>query len=404
MNPPQEGTSSWKVRLDWRWAIIPGAIVYYALYWKTFANFILDIDHCELPLCDFQQFFYPAGQAVLQRAPLPPGFYYSNFAAALFAPLALLPLPVATVLWGIVQVLIAAGLFLITGRMLRGSASRYFFSLLFITSAPLINNFKWGQVSALIVLCVLGAFWLYEKGERSRSAMLLGAAAAIKFYPAVFLLVFIFKRDWKYLLSFLGTTIACLVVIPVLTMGPGRALAEQIGSLRSAAILSSTLALVNTDTQYFASVLARYANLSTASPGFTILVVAGYVLAAAVILMVYKLSASKAQGAVLWAGCLLFLTFPFWIPSAWPHYFVFLPSVQILVFEEIARPGARPRIGFFLLWLLAAFFSSILADQAVRDWFTYVWLGLILLGNLGTLLLAWLFVRRKIGPAVRASA
>ncbi|HTX92470.1 MAG TPA: glycosyltransferase family 87 protein [Anaerolineales bacterium] len=396
--------TAWIARLDFRVVGIALILILYAFVWKDFANFIHAIDHCPLAFCDFQQFYYPAGAAVLRQAALPVGFYYSSFAAVLFAPFALLPLSGALVVWGTVQVLAALALYLLPGRsLLKDKASRFVYTVLFFTSAAVLNNFKWGQISTLIVLGVFAAFLLYENGKRYWSAALLGAIVALKFFPAVFLLVFLFKKDWRYLLACAASAAACLLAVPAAAMGPARAFQLQVASGSSVTRMVSSVALVNTDTQYFASVLTRYFKIPVGSPAFLGLTILGYLVTLFVVYLAYRVVRSGRPDGPVWAACLLWMTVPFWIPSAWPHYFAFLPLAQALVFQALVQAGQPVRRGPFLLWLLSGLLASILAELALRDWFSFAWLGLILWGNLAALGLAWSVLRKMLQPAPQSA-
>jgi hypothetical protein len=400
-----ETLSTWMKRLDLRVVIVALILAFYALVWKSFDNFIIAIDHCPISFCDFRQFYYPAGRAVLEQTSLPNGFYYSSFAAVLFVPFSLLPMRASLIVWGIVQAAAAIALFLLpTIYWLKDKAARYVYTGLFFTSAALLNNFKWGQISTLMILGVFTAFLLYTKGKTVWSAVLLGAVIALKFYPAIFLLVFLFKRDWKYLLLCGLATVCCLVVVPALAMGPAQALRLQLASGTSLTKMVSSVALINTDTQYFASVLMRYFKFPVSSPPFIALTIFGYLVVLFVFYLAYRVSRSSLPAGAIWAACLLWMTVPFWIPSAWPHYFVFLPIVQALVFQEIGRSGEPVHAGMVMLWLVCAFFSSILAELALRDWFVFAWLGLILWSNLTALGLSWFVLRKRLSAGAISAA
>jgi hypothetical protein len=392
-------------QFDYRLLILGVIFIYFALYWGNFHNFILDIDHCELTFCDFQKFYYPAGRAVLEQAPLPDGFYYSNFVALFFAPLALLSLPVATFIWGVVQVVAAALMLLIPGAvLLKDAPSKRLYTFLLFTSAPLLNNFKWGQVSLLIVLGVLCAFILYARGHRFWSALLLGTLITVKFFPAVFLIYFLLRKDWKYLLVCMGTFLTTFFLIPMLVLGPARALQLQANASGDAMQMVTSLAVRNTDTQYFASVIARYFKIPFDSMTFSLLTGLGIALLLAILFLVWKITRSQVEHAGLWACALLLMTFPFWIPSAWPHYFLFLPLIHSMLFQKIRRSALRGGKWLFILWLFSILFACILAAQALQDWFTYVWMGLIFWSNLFTLLLTWLALRHEFKHPLPAAA
>ena len=121
----------------------------------------------------------------------------------------------------------------------------------------MLNNFKWGQFSILITAGIWGAFLLYENGKRNLSAVLLGLMIAIKFYPAFFLLPFLFKRDWKYLLVSSATAAICLLLVPLPFLGFSEGLPSQFLPGERITWLLQSVAIHNIDTQYFPSVMAR---------------------------------------------------------------------------------------------------------------------------------------------------
>src|SRR3990172_5278954 len=100
-------------RLDYKIIIFLGIMLYYIIDWGNFKNFTASIDHDNSIFPDFVEFYYPAGKAILHSLPLPDSFYYSTFAAILFVPFAFFSLPLATILWGSIQIIFIALLFIV---------------------------------------------------------------------------------------------------------------------------------------------------------------------------------------------------------------------------------------------------------------------------------------------------
>ncbi len=69
--------------------------------------------------------------------------------------------------------------------------------LTFLAIAPLHTNFLLGQVHVLMLLLLALAAWLYLRSCPFLSGTILAAAAAMKIYPAFFLLFFLVKRQWR---------------------------------------------------------------------------------------------------------------------------------------------------------------------------------------------------------------
>jgi len=63
--------------------------------------------------------------------------------------------------------------------------------------APLRANFLFGQYYVLVLLLVCVAYRASNRGHPFTSGMLLAAAGMLKLFPALFLLLFLWKRDWR---------------------------------------------------------------------------------------------------------------------------------------------------------------------------------------------------------------
>jgi Glycosyltransferase family 87 len=91
-------------------------------------------------------------------------------------------------------------------------------------------------VSVFLVASELIALRLYDRRHKLGAALLLAFAIAIKFYPAVFLLYFVLRRDGAFVSTCLGATIV-LLVLPVAWIGWERAFEFQ--SVASKALLAA---------------------------------------------------------------------------------------------------------------------------------------------------------------------
>jgi hypothetical protein len=69
--------------------------------------------------------------------------------------------------------------------------------LTFLAVAPLRNNFLLGQVHVLMLLLLALAAWLYFRNWHFLSGIALASAAAVKIYPALFLLFFLVRKQWR---------------------------------------------------------------------------------------------------------------------------------------------------------------------------------------------------------------
>jgi len=69
--------------------------------------------------------------------------------------------------------------------------------LMFLAVIPLHNSFLFGQMHILVLLLLTVAAWLYFKEWHFLSGLPLALAAAIKIYPALFLIFFGFRKQWR---------------------------------------------------------------------------------------------------------------------------------------------------------------------------------------------------------------
>jgi hypothetical protein len=116
--------------------------------------------------------------------------------ALVIAPLASLPPLQAKRCWlaaNLVFLLIVAGLLTRISDLNR----RQIGLLMFLAIIPLRSNFMLGQMHVLILLLLAFALWLYLKRFHFTAGVVLAVAAALKLYPGLFLLFFIFKRQWR---------------------------------------------------------------------------------------------------------------------------------------------------------------------------------------------------------------
>lgn len=69
--------------------------------------------------------------------------------------------------------------------------------LAFCCVDPLRQNFLFGQYYIFILLLLCLAYYAHCRGRRFASGTVLGAAASLKIFPALFLLLFLRKRNWR---------------------------------------------------------------------------------------------------------------------------------------------------------------------------------------------------------------
>jgi Glycosyltransferase family 87/WD40-like Beta Propeller Repeat len=111
-------------------------------------------------------------------------------------PLSSLPPLQAKHVWLLMNLLFLA----LTAVLLKSSTElkmRQVALLTFLAVLPLRDNFLYGQMHIFVLLILTLSAWLYFKDWFFLSGLLLAIAAAIKIYPALFLIFFVWKKQWR---------------------------------------------------------------------------------------------------------------------------------------------------------------------------------------------------------------
>jgi len=150
------------------------------------------------------------GQLPLTRNGLNLGFTYPPISAIVMSPLAMVPARLAGVLisaitLGLLMSVIA--LFLRTAGLAQGARSWRLAALLLPVAAlfePLRTNLAYGQINVILMAlvtvdCLLPRTWWQIAGRPIGwpRGVLVGLAAALKLTPAIFVLYFVARRQWR---------------------------------------------------------------------------------------------------------------------------------------------------------------------------------------------------------------
>jgi|GEM_PF-3065915 len=148
--------------------------------------------------------------------PYPPSSY------VLFAPLGALPLWGIGLLWYVLNLACSWGIWRLSCRLL--DLQTHERGALLCASVGVLpfwmGNLARGQNAPLLMLCILGAFWLARQQRSFWSGALIALASLVKVIPAVFLLPFLIRRDVKAVAGFAATLVVVVVLISSLFFGP----------------------------------------------------------------------------------------------------------------------------------------------------------------------------------------
>jgi hypothetical protein len=171
----------------------------------------------------------------------PPGarpLKYPPFAAFLFVPLGLLPLPVAAILFSLLNLV----LWVAAGYLTHQIVDRYFpdrntsrlpFLLAIAFSAQFfLDNFHHVQMNGVIFVLVLLGIHAYLQRKDVRAAAYLVAATAIKITPIFFVAWLLIRGRRRAALAVPVLGLGCIVV-PLLVRGPTAGAADLVDYYRS---------------------------------------------------------------------------------------------------------------------------------------------------------------------------
>jgi hypothetical protein len=403
--------------------LVAAVFVYYWAIWRSWHGFVAGLDDTGVLFCDFVRHYYTTAQQILTTATPSPGYYYSTFFAIVLIPFGRLPENTAIWMWGATEVLTAVLLVALASRHLlaRGRDCYCLHLLLFLLCLPVLSNFKWGQVSLLMVLCAAGSLYSYQANRKLLAGVALALGAAIKYYPGLFIIYFLFKRDVRVLASFAIAVALFSVGVPWAVLGRERSHEFQHGVNRTAGAARDML-YRDINSQYFASAIYRQTQrgakeisplqlpnpagkntlglffdaLKGQLPGrpgplWDRLRYAGYGLFALNLLVLGLLIRARPGDEAPLAFALLFLSLPLIVETSWPHYFVYLPLCQVILYAAF-RDGRRRWAKVLGMPLLAAsmVLSSAILFNIIGDWRVYSRYGMLLAAD--ALLLVAIYV------------
>ncbi len=375
---------------------------YYWFEWRTLKNFLEAIDHNQVFMADFQVFFYPMGKLLFYGYTPVPGYYYSTFFALILAPIGMLPPFSAIIVWGTIQLACLVALCIISIRFMPTlrPLGKVFFVGLYVTSFPIIHNISWGQVSIMLTMLVVASFYSYNNNKRVLAGILLAIAAAIKFYPSIFVVYFIFKRDIRTCMVFFLAAFVLYFAFPATVLGFNKWL--EFENLAITAVINKRVFLSDANSQYIVNVVLRwiviFTNQYSGNSVTKMLTFLGYgigLFSIALVRFLQQRALCEKHGLPM---VVIFLSMPFLIKTSWPHYFVYLPVCQVAVLSYYAAlDSSLWGKSLIALPVLSMLLSSIFLLNIFPNWIIYNAYGMLFISNV--LLLVAVFATIFIRPA-----
>lgn len=157
------------------------------------------------------EWFYNAGA-------VGPYLYFPFFSIILY-PLSLFSFEQARIIWMVINqgILVGSIWLVITSLMVRDIRIILGIIILFLGFGPMHANMWWGNVNALIMLCILTAWWAYKHKRPWLCGLAIGLGAVIKITPAILGVYFLYKREYRVafwsLCSFSGCVLISMIIL-----------------------------------------------------------------------------------------------------------------------------------------------------------------------------------------------
>lgn len=150
--------------------------------------------------------------------------YYPPGMPAVLAPLGLLPLGAAVVVWYAIGYAALVWACVRLARVcsdLSGRPMGLIVALLTLANfGPILSGLQRGQISALLLALMVEAFYQYRRGAPAWAGLWIGVATGLKVYPVLLLIPLIMRREWRGLVVFAVVLAILWAGLPAAIMGP----------------------------------------------------------------------------------------------------------------------------------------------------------------------------------------
>lgn len=215
---------------------------------------------------DFE-YFYKGGAWLLRHGALDPGYdlvggrverrgtldWYLPVVPRLMTVLAWLPFDVAGFLWLGLNVVALWGTLRLLGRNLSGLPPQDWPVTQLVPFTLLLGYWYWemrlNQINTLTLLLVVGSFTAWETGRRGIAGFWLGLAVLLKLTPALVVLWFALKRQWRTTIVAGATFVLAGPAADLVVLGPDATVAAYCGWGQRVLVTGSHRGLILADVE-----------------------------------------------------------------------------------------------------------------------------------------------------------
>lgn len=143
----------------------------------------------------------------------------------LMSPLALLPGPMMALVFNILKVAALLAAIYMAAELANPSGRKlpdWVLGLGLLWSILLVvGDIQHGNTNTFVLAAIVAHAYLYRKGHDTPAGAMLALAIGLKMTPALFLLYWLYQREWKLLGATVLSLVLLLLALPVLAMGWG---------------------------------------------------------------------------------------------------------------------------------------------------------------------------------------
>ena len=335
--------------------------------------------------------FLQSGERVLERQPLYEGSSPGSgvigppFQGVFFVPFAAVGQErdrVPAILWYLINLIaLAAGVYWWTRANHAPAPARVWDQPavvlpLLAVILPAQTNFEHQNMNALLLALTGAAAWSWTRGHSAASGALVGLAAALKAFPALLLVVFLVRKDWRALVSgvVVGVTLSAS---PALWYGPGAVMP-----------LFRRWLQVSTEGGWPTRVQNQsiVAMASRSWPETATAIALALVAILCIVLIVAVWRSRNGEREFSTRGTALALALAAGVlasPIAWDHYWLLmLPALQAIYVASRASKGQFQRWGFWVAAILISGLAPLTVGtrglETARSWSNSTIAGLII--------------------------
>ena len=259
---------------------------------------------------------------------------------------------------------------------------------------PLLTNFEHQNINALLLALLSAATWQLTMGSARAGGVLVGAATALKAFPALLILYLLARRHWTAAIAAIITA-GVLSVAPIAVYGLG-GFADLAGTFER---LSTSGWPIRGNNQSLIAALDRLTTgpferldavgvrqMADTPMAMAIFAIVALLLAMPLVISIVARSPGRTTVALeITAVTVLAVLLS---PIAWDHYWTMLFPAFLIVYDS-RDPRLRGRAGAVVFWSAAILTSGLSpltlgasGFNIARQWSTYTIAALVVYGAL----------------------